>query len=123
VTGKNRRILSDRPTPTVGCSASGRRRITVKFSNLFLCSLDHSVLVIAERHRIIAMFTNIEFLTMVLKKNVEISWTDESKVKYSITQSQGGKKYIKIKRNAKWIGHMLLRNGLPKQVIEGNTKG
>jgi hypothetical protein len=26
VTGKNRRILFDRPKPTVGCSANGRRR-------------------------------------------------------------------------------------------------
>jgi hypothetical protein len=26
VTGKNGRILFDRPKPTVGCSASGRRR-------------------------------------------------------------------------------------------------
>jgi hypothetical protein len=29
----------------------------------------------------------------------------------------------KIKRNANWNGHMLLCNGLPKQVIEGKTEG
>jgi len=45
--------------------------IIIKFSNLFLCSLDHSVLVIAETLRIMAMFTNIEFLTVVLEKDGE----------------------------------------------------
>jgi len=29
----------------------------------------------------------------------------------------------KIKRKAIWNGYMLLRNGLPKQVIEANTEG
>jgi hypothetical protein len=28
-----------------------------------------------------------------------------------------------VNRNTNWIGHMLLRNGLPKQVIERNTEG
>lgn len=45
--------------------------IIIKFSNLFLCSLDHSVLVIAETLRIIAMFTNMEFLTVVLENDGE----------------------------------------------------
>jgi hypothetical protein len=43
------------------------KAIITKFRNLFLCSLDHSVLVIAERLRIIA----IEFLTVVLEKDGE----------------------------------------------------
>jgi hypothetical protein len=30
VTGKNGRMLFDRPKPTVGCSASGRRRIRME---------------------------------------------------------------------------------------------
>jgi len=29
----------------------------------------------------------------------------------------------KIKRNTNWNCHILLRNGLPKQAIEGKTEG
>ena len=36
-----------------------------------MCSLDHSILVTAETLRIIAIFTNTEFLTVVLEKGGE----------------------------------------------------
>jgi hypothetical protein len=41
--GKNGRILFDRPKPTVGCSASGRRRIDEGLFWYFVKCLDFSV--------------------------------------------------------------------------------
>ena len=53
----------------------------------------------------------------------KISWTDH--VKKNITKSQGGEEratYNKTKE-AKWMGHIVRRNCLLQQVIEGKIEG
>ena len=55
----------------------------------------------------------------------KISWTDHVKneeVLLRVNEQRNILHEIR-KRNANWIGHILRRNCLPKQVIEGKIKG
>jgi hypothetical protein len=65
------------------------------------------------------------FLNVLLEKNGE-DQLDRSCGKWrSITQSQGGEKYLTYnkKKKANWIGHILRRNCLLKHAIEGKLEG
>lgn len=64
----------------------------------------------------------MEFLTVMLEKNGE-DHLDRCVNNEVLDTVKEERNTYKIKRNAIWNGHMLLRNGLPKQVIEPNTEG
>ena len=58
-------------------------------------------------------------------RRMEISWTDHvrnEKVLLRVNEQRNILHEIR-KRKANWIGHILRRNCLLKQVIEGNVKG
>jgi hypothetical protein len=55
----------------------------------------------------------------------KISWTDHvrnEEVLFRVNEQRNIPHYIR-KRKANWIGHILHRNCLPQQVIEGKIKG
>jgi len=66
------------------------------------------------------------FINRLLRRRMEkISWTDHVKneeVLLSVNEQRNILHEI-IKRKANWIGHILGRNCLLKQVIEGKIKG
>jgi hypothetical protein len=55
----------------------------------------------------------------------KISWTDHVRNEEILLKSQGTKEYLHeiSKRKANWIGHILRRNCVLQQVIEGKIKG
>jgi len=62
---------------------------------------------------------------VVLEKDGEISWTDHVKneeVLLRVNEQRNILHEIR-KRKANWIGHILRRNCILKQVIEGKIKG
>ena len=62
---------------------------------------------------------------MVLEKDGEISWTDHvrnEEVLLRVNEQRIILHEIR-KRKANWIGHILRRNCILKQVIEGKIKG
>ena len=62
---------------------------------------------------------------MVLEKDEKISWTDNVRnVEVSLRVNEQRNILHEIrKRKANWIGHILRRNCLLQQVIEGKIKG
>ena len=66
------------------------------------------------------------FINRLLRRRMEkISWTDHVKneeVLLSVNEQRNILHEI-IKRKANWIGRILCRNSLLKQVIEGKIKG
>ena len=62
---------------------------------------------------------------MVLEENGEISWTDHVRNEEVLLRVNEQRNILHeiIKRKAKWIGHILRRNCLLKQVIEIKIKG
>jgi len=66
-----------------------------------------------------------KFWNVVLEKDGEISWTDHVKneeVLLRVNEQRNILHEIR-KRKANWIGHILRRNCILKQVIEGKIKG
>jgi hypothetical protein len=57
-------------------------------------------------------------------RRIEISWADHVRIEVLLwNNEQRNILHEIIKRKANWIGHILRRNCLVKQVIEGNLKG
>ena len=67
----------------------------------------------------------LESFEMWCWRRMEISWTDHvrnEEVLFRVNEQKNILQEIR-KRKAKWIGHILRRNCLLKQVIEGKIKG
>jgi hypothetical protein len=65
-----------------------------------------------------------KFLNVMLEKNGELSWTDHLNSEVLLRAKEQRNILHEIsKRKANWIGHILRRNCLLQQVIEGKVKG
>jgi hypothetical protein len=64
---------------------------------------------------------HLESFEMWCWRRMEISWTDH--VRNEEVKEQRNILYVVRKRKANWIGHILRRNCLLQQVIEGKIKG
>jgi hypothetical protein len=62
---------------------------------------------------------------VVLEKDGEHFWTEHVRNEEVLLRVKEQRNILHeiSKRKANWIGHILRRNCLPQQVIEGNTKG
>jgi hypothetical protein len=69
---------------------------------------------------------HLEIIEMWCWRRMEkISWTDHVRNEEVLLKSQGAEEYLHeiSKQKANWIGHILRRNCLLQQVIEGKIKG
>jgi hypothetical protein len=66
-----------------------------------------------------------KFLNVVWEKDGQISWTDHVRNEELLLEVKEQRNILHeiSKQKANWIGHILRRNGLLKQVFEGKIKG
>ena len=108
--------MFDRPKPTAGCSANGRRRRSSRL--IALCGAEASTFrAVDQKH--------LENFEMWCWRRMEkVSWTDhvrDEELLLTVKEQRNILHEIR-KRKANWIGHILRRNCLLQRVTEGKIQ-